>query len=112
MSGMAVLLADGHEDPGHQREVERHVAFVAVAEVRTNVGRPLVGLAEQHGVRKRCVELRRICFRTACVSGRFSLLVPSRTHKYGTASSRSASTPELEPEGHDSMTASTTSGLL
>jgi len=32
---------------------------------------------------------------TACVSGRFLVVwCPSRTHRYGTASSRSASTPE------------------
>ena len=29
----------------------------------------------------------------ACVSGRFSLMVPSRSIRYGIASSRSASTP-------------------
>ena len=32
---------------------------------------------------------------TPCVSGRFSLLVPSRSHRYGTASSRKPSTPTL-----------------
>ena len=33
---------------GIEREVERHVAFVAVAEVREDVGRPLVGLGQEH----------------------------------------------------------------
>ena len=48
---VAGLAADGHEDAGHDREVEAHVALVAagleVAEVVDDVGRPLVGLGEQ-----------------------------------------------------------------
>ena len=53
---MAVFLADRHEHARHQREVERHVALVAVAEVGTDVGRPLVRLGEQHAIRIRGVE--------------------------------------------------------
>ena len=37
-----------HEHAGHEREVEAHVALVAVAEVLDDVGRPLVGLGQQH----------------------------------------------------------------
>ena len=47
---VAVLLLERHEDPRHQREVERHVTFVAVAEVRAHVGRPLIGLGQEHAV--------------------------------------------------------------
>ena len=47
-----------HEHARHQREVERHVAFVAVAEVRPHVGRPLVRLGEQHAIRIARVERR------------------------------------------------------
>ena len=50
-----VLPAHGHEDARHQREVERHLALVAadlrVAEVLDHVGRPLVGLGQQHPAR-------------------------------------------------------------
>ena len=59
----ARLAAHGHEDARHHREVEAHVALVAagleVAEVVDDVGRPLVGLGEQHlaGVLRR----RRTC---------------------------------------------------
>ncbi len=53
---MAIFLPQRHEHARHQREVERHVAFVAVAEVRAHVGRPLVRLGEQHPVRVRGVE--------------------------------------------------------
>ena len=55
--GVAVLLPQRHEHPRHQREVERHVALVAVAEVRPHVGRPLVRLGEQHPVLVGRVEL-------------------------------------------------------
>ena len=37
-----------HVHARHQREVERHVAFVAVAEIVLGVLRPLVGLGQQH----------------------------------------------------------------
>ena len=55
-----VLAAYGHEDARHHREVEAHVALVAggepfaglgvplAAEVVDDVGRPLVGLRQQH----------------------------------------------------------------
>lgn len=47
----ALLPAHGHEQARHDREVEGHLALVAVlAEVLDDVGRPLVGLAEQHAV--------------------------------------------------------------
>ena len=54
---MPVLLAQGHEHARHEREVERHVAFVAVAEVRAHVGRPLVGLGQQDASAVTGVEL-------------------------------------------------------
>ena len=47
----AVLQAQRHEQPRHHREVEVHVALVAVAEVGGGVLGPLVGLGEQHAVR-------------------------------------------------------------
>ncbi len=43
-----VLEPQRHEDARHQRKVERHVAFVALAEVRAHVGRPLIGLRQNH----------------------------------------------------------------
>ena len=44
---MAVFLRDRHVHARHQREVIRHVAFVAVAEVLAHVLGPLVRLGEQ-----------------------------------------------------------------
>ena len=47
---VAVLLRDRHVHARHEREVERHVALVAVAEVLAHVLGPLVGLGEQQAV--------------------------------------------------------------
>ena len=46
----AVLHAERHEHARHQREVKRHVAFVAVAEIGDGVFRPLIGFGQQHAV--------------------------------------------------------------
>ena len=46
--GRAVLHLERHEHPRHQREVEVHVALVAVAEVLRGVLGPLVRLGEEH----------------------------------------------------------------
>ena len=53
-----VLAAERHEHARHDREVERHVALVAVAEVLDDVVRPLVRLGEQHAVGVARVDLR------------------------------------------------------
>ena len=45
-----VFLAQRHVDARHQRKMERHVAFVAVAEIRAHVGGPLVGFGQHHAV--------------------------------------------------------------
>ena len=55
---IAVLFGDRHEHARHQREVERHLAFVAVAEVRADVFGPLVRLGEQQPVGKLRIEDR------------------------------------------------------
>ena len=48
--GQPILHPDGHEHPRHDREVERHVAFVAGAEVSRRILGPLVRLGQQHAV--------------------------------------------------------------
>jgi hypothetical protein len=53
---MPILLPHRHEHARHEREVERHVTLVTVAEIRAHVGRPLVGLGEQHAIRVAAVE--------------------------------------------------------
>ena len=46
-----------HEHPRHQREVEGHVALVAVAEIGAHVRRPLVRFGEKHAIRVIGVQL-------------------------------------------------------
>ena len=53
----AILARDRHVHARHQREMERHVAFVAVAEIILGILRPLVGFGEQHPAGKRRIEL-------------------------------------------------------
>jgi hypothetical protein len=52
-----LLAPQAHEHAGHEREVEAHVALVAVAEVLDDVLGPLVGLGEQHLAGERGVDL-------------------------------------------------------
>ncbi len=47
---MAILLRDRHVHARHQREVVRHVAFVAIREIVAHVFRPHVRLGEQHAI--------------------------------------------------------------
>ena len=46
----AILHANGHEQPRHQREVKRHVAFRAVGKIGDRVLGPLVGFGQQNAV--------------------------------------------------------------
>ncbi len=46
----SILLVNGHEHPRHQREVEVHVALVALTEIGRSVFRPLVGLGQKEAV--------------------------------------------------------------
>ncbi len=46
--GEPVLQTQRHEQPRHEREVEAHVALVAIPEVGGCVLGPLIGLGEEH----------------------------------------------------------------
>ena len=46
----AILLGDRHVHARHERKVERHVAFVAVAEILLRVLGPLIGFGQQEPV--------------------------------------------------------------
>ena len=110
---LALLPPHRHEHARHEREVEAHVALVAVgAEVVDDVGRPLVGLGQQHPTRGTpSSTIFRTRRRYSWVSGRFSPLVPSRSNRYGTASRRNPSRPRSSQNRTTSSIASATSGL-
>ncbi len=46
----AIFLTKGHIDAWHQGKVEDHVALVAIAEVVTDVGWPLIGFGQDEAV--------------------------------------------------------------
>ena len=56
---LPILQVQRHEDARHDREVIRHVTFVAVAEVGADVGRQLIGLGQQHPPRRLRVDVPR-----------------------------------------------------
>ena len=87
-----VLAPQRHEHARHDREVERHVALVAVAEVLDDVGRPLVGLGEQHAVGVVRVDLRPHALEVVVRLGQV-LAVGARRARRGTARRRAGSRP-------------------
>jgi hypothetical protein len=54
----AVFHVNGHEDPGHDREMEVHLALVAVPVIGGRVLGPLIGLGEEHAVLELHVDVR------------------------------------------------------
>ena len=48
---LTVFLAKRHVNARHQRKMEGHVAFVAIAKIGAHVGRPLVGLGQNQAIR-------------------------------------------------------------
>ena len=97
---MAVLGGDRHVDPRHQREMKRHVAFVARAEILQHVLGPLIGLGEQHAVGVALVHLAAqpaqdaVRFRQVFVVGALAL------DQVGHGVEPHAVDPEIEPEMH------------
>ena len=69
MIGKRSSMLERHEQPRHDREVEGHVALVAVAEVGDGVLGPLVGLGQQHAVRGSCAST---CARSSLAGTRAS----------------------------------------
>ena len=95
-----VLLAERHEDAWHQREVERHVAFVAVAEVREHVGRPLVGLGQEHLVAVVRVELAADLLDDRVALGEVLAVRPLALDQVGDRVEPHPVDPHVEPEPH------------
>ena len=99
--GMPVLLGHCHVHAGHEREVIRHMTFVAVAEVLTHVLRPLVRLGEEHPV---VVVL--VHHRTHPLDDLVGLLeilvIGAFTHaEVGNCIEAQAVDAQIEPEAHD-----------
>ena len=97
---MAVLGRHRHEDARHQREVERHVAFVAVAEILQHVLGPLVGLGEQHAVAVARIELGAQPLQDLVRLGQVLVVRALALDQIGHGVETHAVDPHVEPEAH------------
>ena len=79
--GQAIFLPQRHVNARHERKVKRHVALVAVAEIRPHIGRPLIGFGQNQPVCVLLIDCGANLLYHACVSGRFSQEVPSRSQR-------------------------------
>ena len=98
---MAVLLPQRHEQARHEREVKRHVAFVALAEVRRDIRGPEVGFGEQHPAGMARIqftpELAQDVVRLRQVRARGALALDEIRHRV----EPQAVDAVIEPEPHD-----------
>ena len=96
----AVFLRDRHVDARHQREVIRHVAFVAVAEIGADVFRPLVGFGEQQLARRVGVELRADLLDDGVGLGKIFVVGPFAFAEIGDCVEPEAVNAHVEPAPH------------
>ena len=78
--------------------MERHLALVAVAEVLDHVGRPLVGLGEQHAVRVVLVDLAPDPLEVGVGLGQVLAVGALALEQVGHGVEPEAVEPEVEPE--------------
>src|SRR5262245_16366081 len=45
---MPILAPYAHKESWHERKMKRHVKLVAISEVGTHIGRPLIGFREEY----------------------------------------------------------------
>ena len=98
--GLGALQAQPHEDPGHERKVERHVAFVALPEVGAHVRRPLVGLGEKQAARRPLVHERPQAADDRVRLGKVLAARSLPLHQVGDRVQPEAVHPQVEPEAH------------
>ncbi len=99
--GEAVFLGDGHVHTWHQREVEGHVAFVAIAEVQLGVLRPLVGLGQQHAVRIVGVDLGANLLEHHMGLGKVLVVGTVALHQIGNRVQAQTVDAQVQPVPHD-----------
>ena len=96
--GTAIGAVHRHEHPRHQREVERHVELVAVAEVLARVLGPLVRLREQDAVAVARVDLRPQLLEEGVRLGQVLAARPVALEQVGHGVAPEAVQPLVEPE--------------
>ena len=93
------LHAGRHEHAGHEREVERHVALVAIGpEVLDDVGRPLVRLGQQHPAGEDVVDLGPQPPQELVRLGEVLAVRPGPLEQVGHGVEAEAVEPDVEPE--------------
>ena len=97
----AILLGNCHVHARHQREVECHVAFVAIAEILAGILRPLVGLGEQHLARMSGIECRADLLQDVVGLGQVLVDGAFPLDQIGDGVEAKAVNPGFEPEPHD-----------
>ena len=96
-----VLHLECHVHARHHREVERHVTFVAVAEVFARVLRPLVRLGQQHAVGELLIDVgaqllqELVGLREVLAGGAFTFI------QIRDGIEAQPVDPQIEPEVHD-----------
>ncbi|MEJ1968368.1 MAG: hypothetical protein WDN03_06990 [Rhizomicrobium sp.] len=97
----AVLLRDRHIHARHQREVEQHVALVAVAEIGLHVLRPLVGFGKQHAAGIVRVDLRADALQNSMRLRQVLVVGALALDQIGHRVEAQPVDADLEPEAHD-----------
>ena len=97
----AVLLGNRHVHPRHQRKVERHVAFVAIAEIFLCVFGPLVCLGQQHPPRRIVVECLAQLFQYCVSFGQVFIAGALALDQIGHRVEAHPVDAKIQPEVHD-----------
>ena len=98
--GQAVFLAESHINARHERKMKGHVEFIAVAEIRTYIGWPLVRFRQEHPAGIVCINLLSefsddsVCFRKIFATGTLTL------HQIGDRVYAQCINPYIEPVTH------------
>jgi hypothetical protein len=108
--GKRSSLRDRHVHARHQREVEGHVALVAVAEILTHVFRPHVGFGQQQAVRVARIERGAHLLQDRVGLGQVLVAGALALDQVGDRVQPEPVDAHVEPEAHDALsTASSTS---
>ena len=101
--GKAVLARQRHVHARHQREMEGHVALVALAEIVLGVLGPLVGFGEQHAIGVELVELGTDPLQHGVRLGQVLVVGAFALDQIGNGIEPEPVDPEIEPEAHDAQ---------
>ena len=94
----AVFHLDGHEDARHEREMEGHVAFVAITEIGGSVFRPLIRLRKQHAVFIGAVHMGPQIFEEGMGLGKVFTIGPLPLEQIGNGVEPDTVNPHTHPE--------------